>query len=99
MPSFLKNIQNGTDLVGNIYYQGFDKVLIKNITPSFFELSSKIAGEILQKFSNYRVKLAIVGNFYACQNNSFNDFVLVSNQFDQINFVHSRAEAIKALSR
>ncbi len=101
MPSFLKNIQNGTDLVGNIYYQGFDKVLIyeRNISPSFFDLSTKMAGEILQKFSNYRVKLAIVGNFYACQNNSFNDFVLVSNQFDQINFVHSRAEAIKALSK
>lgn len=97
----LNNIEHGTDLVGNIYYQGFDKVLIyeRNISPSFFDLSTKMAGEILQKFSNYRIKLAIVGNFEAYQNKSFKDFVLESNQFGQINFVHSRAEAIKALSK
>lgn len=31
---------DGLDLLGNIYYQGFDRVVMneKNITPDFFEL-------------------------------------------------------------
>ncbi|KAA6304392.1 hypothetical protein EZS27_043961, partial [termite gut metagenome] len=53
------------DLLGNLYYQGFDKIVVqeKNITPEFFDLKSGMAGEILQKFSTYRVRLAIVGDF------------------------------------
>ena len=34
----------------------------KNITPEFFDLKNRMAGEILQKFSNYRIRLAIVGD-------------------------------------
>lgn len=56
----IQSAQDGLDLMGNIYYQGFDKVILyeKNITPDFFDLKTKIAGEILQKFSNYRIGLA-----------------------------------------
>lgn len=55
----------GLDLLGNICYQGFDKMIIhaKSITSDFFELKNEIAGQILQKFSNYRMPLAIVGDF------------------------------------
>ena len=56
---------DGIDLLGNLYYQGFDRIINneKNITPAFFDLKNGIAGEILQKFSTYRVRLAIVGDF------------------------------------
>lgn len=94
----IKNVEDGTDLIGNIYYQGFDKVILheKNITPQFFDLSTKIAGEILQKFSNYRIGLAIVGNFEVYQSKSIKDFILESNKLGKINFVSSKEEAIKA---
>ncbi|WP_449401649.1 DUF4180 domain-containing protein [Chryseobacterium wanjuense] len=54
-----------------------DKVIIheKNITPEFFDLKTKIAGDILQKFSNYRVKLAIVGDFSKYESKSIKDFI------------------------
>ncbi|MDD4645730.1 MAG: DUF4180 domain-containing protein [Bacteroidales bacterium] len=47
-----------------LYYHGFDRMIIheKNITPEFFDLKNRMAGEILQKFSNYRIRLAIVGD-------------------------------------
>lgn len=95
----IKNVEDGTDLVGNIYYQGFDKVILheKNITPHFFDLSTKIAGEILQKFSNYRISLAIVGNFETYESKSIKDFIFESNKLGKINFVNSKEEAIKAL--
>lgn len=92
--------EDGLDLLGNLYYQGFDRILIheKNITPDFFELKNGIAGEILQKFSNYRVRLAIVGDFSKYKSKSLSEFIYESNKGRQICFVDSTAEALKVLS-
>lgn len=97
----ISKIDDGIDLIGNVYYQGFDNVILheKNITPDFFDLSTKMAGEILQKFSNYKMRLAIVGDFANHQSKSFKDFVFESNKLGRINFVTSKPEAIKALSK
>jgi len=92
--------EDGLDLLGNLYYQGFDKIVIheKNITQDFFNLKNGIAGEILQKFSNYRVRLAIIGEFSKYKSKSLDDFIYESNKSKQINFVNSKSEAIKVLS-
>ncbi|KGO79874.1 alpha/beta hydrolase [Flavobacterium beibuense F44-8] len=92
----IATIEDGTDLVGNLYYQGFDKVILheKNITPSFFDLKTRMAGEILQKFSNYKIRLAIVGNFSKYESKSLNDFVFESNKGRVINFVTSIEEVL-----
>ncbi len=97
----IRHVEDGIDLIGNVYYQGFDKVIIyeENITPQFFDLSTKMAGEILQKFSNYRIQLAIVGHFEVYQSKSMKDFIFESNKLGQINFVNSKSEAIKVLSK
>lgn len=96
----INKIEDGLDLLGNLYYQGFDKIVLyeKNITPHFFDLKNGIAGEILQKFSNYRVRLAIVGDFAKYTSKSLTDFMYESNKSRHINFVSSTAEAIKILS-
>jgi hypothetical protein len=95
------NAEEGLDLLGNLYYQDCDKVIIheKNITPDFFDLKTGIAGELLQKFSTYRFRLAIVGQFSAYPGKSIQDFIFESNKHGQINFVASRSEAIDRLSR
>src|SRR5688572_33236175 len=92
--------QDGSDLLGNVYYQGFESVILheKNITPEFFDLKTGIAGEILQKFSNYRVKLAIVGDFSKYQSKSMKDFIYESNKGKQVNFVDSSEDAIAKLN-
>lgn len=97
----ISNIEDGIDLIGNLYYQGFDNVIMleENITQEFFDLSTKMAGEILQKFSNYKMRLAIVGDFSTYQSKSFKDFIYESNKHGQINFVNSKAEAVSALSK
>jgi hypothetical protein len=69
----------------------------KNITPDFFDLKTGTAGEILQKFSNYRVRLAIVGDFSAYPGQSIRDFIFESNKRKHINFVGSIAEAVERL--
>lgn len=97
----IKHIEDGIDLIGNVYYQGFDSVIVyeKNITPEFFDLSTKMAGEILQKFSNYKIRLAIVGDFSPYESKSLKDFIYESNKHSQVNFVNSRLEAISVLSK
>ncbi|MEZ4904500.1 MAG: DUF4180 domain-containing protein [Spirosomataceae bacterium] len=96
----IKTVEDGLDLLGNLYYQGFDKIIIeeKNITPDFFNLKNGIAGELLQKFSNYRIPLAIVGDFTPYLSKSVKDFIYESNKNGQINFVSSVSEALKVLS-
>jgi hypothetical protein len=96
----LNKTEDGLDLLGNLYYQGFEKIVIheKNISPDFFDLKNGIAGEILQKFSTYRVRLAIVGDFSKYTSKSLNDFIYESNKGRHINFVSSTTEAIKILS-
>lgn len=96
----IKNTEDGLDLMGNVYYQGFDKIILheRNITSDFFDLKTGIAGEILQKFSNYRIRLAIVGNFSAYESNSLKEFIFESNRLKQVNFVASVNDAIHQLS-
>ncbi len=85
----------------DVYYQDTDRIILyeKNISPAFFDLKTGIAGEILQKFSNYRMKLAIVGEFETYTQGSLRDFIRESNRQGQINFVVSREEALEKLLR
>ncbi|KGN98883.1 DUF4180 domain-containing protein [Porphyromonas sp. COT-290 OH3588] len=85
----LRSTEDGLDLLGNLYYQGFNKLIIhkENITPDFFDLKTKIAGDILQKFVQYQMPLIIVGDFSEYNSKSLNDFISESNKGKQINFI------------
>lgn len=93
----LKNLDDGLDLIGNLSYQGFDKIIIheKNISADFFDLKTKLAGDILQKFIQYRMALAIVGEFKKYKSRSLNEYIFESNKGKTINFVASVEEALK----
>lgn len=92
----IHSAEDGLDLLGNLYYQDFAKIILyeKNITVDFFDLKNGLAGEILQKFSNYRVQLAIIGDFTAYSSKSIKDFMYESNNTKHINFVQTLAEAL-----
>ena len=64
----------------------------------FFDLSTGVAGEILQKFVNYRVKLAIVGDFSVDTSKSLRDYIRECNRGRDICFVPSRQEALDRLA-
>jgi hypothetical protein len=95
----IQSVQDGLDLLGDLYYQGFDKLIIyeKNLTPEFFDLKTKIAGDILQKFSNYRVSLAIVGDFGKYESKSIRDFIFESNKTKHINFTGTLEDALNRI--
>lgn len=97
----INSTQDGLDLLGNIYYQGFDQVIIyeKNITSDFFNLKTKMAGEILQKFSNYRINLTIIGDFDKYESKSLKDFIFESNKTKHINFIATLQDALEKISQ
>lgn len=96
----INSAEEGFDLLGNMYHQGYDCIILHkyNITPDFFDLKNGIAGEILQKFSNYRMKLSIVGDFENITSKSLKDFIFESNKHKQINFSPSVEAALEVLS-
>ena len=93
----LQTVEDAVDLIGNMSYQGFDKLIIheENIISDFFELKNKIAGNILQKFSQYSMPLAIIGDFEKYESKSLNDFIFESNKGNQINFVTTIEDGLK----
>jgi hypothetical protein len=96
----IRETQDALDLMAEIRYMDSSKIIIheNNIIPDFFDLKSKLAGEILQKFSNYRMQLAIIGNFSKYSAKSFKDFIRESNRYRRINFVSSFDAAVEKLS-
>lgn len=97
----IRTVQDAVDLLGNCRYQGADGIILHQhqLAPDFFDLKTGLAGEILQKFSNYGMAVAIAGDFSAFDSNSLRDFIYESNKGRQVNFVASREAAFAALAR
>jgi hypothetical protein len=93
----IQSASDALDLLGDVYYQGYQHLIIEeqHLTENFFDLQNGMAGEILQKFSNYRMGLAIVGDFQKYDKKSIKDFIRESNRTGQINFSNSIEEAIE----
>ncbi|MDR3122535.1 MAG: DUF4180 domain-containing protein [Treponema sp.] len=93
----IKDAGDLDDIFGIFFANNCSTIIIKkeNISNDFFELSSGFAGEMLQKFSNYRKRMAIIGNYSAIKSKALKDFIFESNKTKQILFVGSTEEAIK----
>ncbi len=62
---------------------------VERLDADFFQLRSGVAGEIVQKFANYKMLVAIVGDIsrYVGESKSLRDFVREANRGDQLWFV------------
>lgn len=65
----------------------------------FFQLSTGLAGEILQKCINYQIKMAILGDYSDVTEGALHDFILESNQGQDFCFLQDEADAIDWLNR
>lgn len=103
--AFVQNTMNDAsqamDVVGNASYLGASVVLVKTdqLSNNFFDLKTGLAGEILQKFSNYRLRLAIVGEMDLTNSSSLRDFVYECNKVGNVIFTSTEAEAIELLMK
>jgi hypothetical protein len=97
----IHSVQDALDLMANCGYQGANRIIVheRNLTPAFFDLKTGVAGEMLQKFSNYDVSLAIVGDFAKYSSKSLRDFIYESNKTGRIHFVGTVEEAKEKLTK
>ena len=87
----IQEIQGALDLMVEAGLHNSHKIIVyeNHLTPEFFDLKTRLAGEILQKFSTYNVQLAIIGDFSKYPSKSPRDFIYESNKHGRINFVSS----------
>lgn len=98
----IEDVQSALDLIATVHYQADSDRIILNkslLNEGFFDLKTRLAGEILQKFINYRVKVAIVGDFSVYTSKSLKDFIYESNNGNDIFFLPTEEQAIEKLSQ
>lgn len=62
----VSDVQSALDLMATVRYEtDYDRIVIHKalLSEGFFDLKTRLAGEILQKFINYQLKAAVVGDF------------------------------------
>ena len=53
-------IRTGRDIIERIYADG-ETIPVAELDPAFFDLSSGVAGDVVQALTNYRLTATIVG--------------------------------------
>lgn len=83
------------------YETGCDRIVVPKeaFAESFYILSTEQAGEILQKFINYHIKIGIYGDFskYAATSKPLRDFIYESNKGADVSFMKTAEEAVEKL--
>lgn len=96
----LKDEQSALDIIADTSYKTGSNLIAlykENVAEDCFKLSSGLLGAILQKFVNYRVKLAIIGDFSKYSSKPLKGFIFESNKGGHIYFVKDEKEAVKKL--
>ena len=97
----ITDARSALDLAMSVKYEtGASRIAVdkRAVCEDFFILSTGVAGEILQKFINYHVKLAIYGDFSRYTSKPLHDFIYESNQGKDFFFVGTREEAVRRLA-
>ena len=92
----LRTDRDAIDLIGEALQNGASAVLIpvERLDEDFFRLRTRVAGEFIQKFVTYGIRLAILGDIpaYAAESSALRDFVYESNRGRDLCFVATREE-------
>lgn len=88
-----RTVQDALDVLGSAWYAEARLVAVpvSALDPSFFVLSSGLAGEIAQKYAQYGMPLAIIGDLspFTAGSKPLRDFVRESNEGRQLWFAGS----------
>ena len=94
----IHDVQSALDLIMTVSYETqASRIVLKKeqVCEEFFDLKTRIAGEILQKFVTYRVAVAIIGDFSIYHSKSLRDFIYESNQGRHIFFLENEEAAVR----
>lgn len=91
--------QDSLDIISSCWEADINNVLIHEeiLSDDFFNLRTKLAGMILQKFINYRIKMVIVLKNEDRLNDRFREMMLESNKGTSLGVFKDIIEAEKWL--
>lgn len=98
----MTDAQSALDVLMSAKYDAGTKNIVMDkrlIAEDFFILSTGLAGEILQKYTNYGGRIAIYGDFSRYTSKPLKDFIYESNQGKDVFFVATEEEAVERLTR
>ena len=96
----INDVQSAIDFIATIRYTTLCDTIIVNkeaLGIEFFNLKSGLAGEVLQKFANYKMSIFIVGDFSIYSSQSLHDFIYECNNSKHIYFAKTYEEAINII--
>ncbi len=92
----LRTYQDTVDLVGRAFENRATLIVIpvECLDDEFFQLKTRIAGELIQKFVQYRRRLVILGDIsgFLAESSALRAFVAESNRGKEVWFLASRDE-------
>lgn len=95
----LRNENDALDAIGEGGYLGaaWVAVPVERLTDDFFRLRTRVAGDIVQKFANYGIGLAVIGDIshHVDTSSALRDFVRESNRGTQLWFLPD-ADALRS---
>jgi hypothetical protein len=88
--------RDAVDIVGEAFtaHPHLIAIPVARLSPDFFKLKTRLAGDMLQKFMNYGYNVAIVGDIAhdIAESEPLRDFVRECNRGKQVWFVNSLDE-------
>ena len=95
----MANITNLNEVFEICLSNGLDKILLReeNMPKSFFDLSTRIAGEFIQKLKIYQIKTAILIKDIENKSEYFEDMLTEENAKGDIGFFLSEMDAVNWL--
>ncbi|MEV4100665.1 DUF4180 domain-containing protein [Nonomuraea sp. NPDC049649] len=83
--------RDALDLIGDAWYYRAEFVAIpaERLHDDFWRLSTRVAGEIIQKFVNYRLKVAVLGDIshHLATSTALQDWVREANRGSDLWFL------------
>jgi len=93
----IRTSQDAMDLIATTFVpDGAETIVVpvERLDPDFFRLSTGVAGEIVQKFVNYRRRLVVVGDVSAhvARSDAFRDWLREVDRGHDVRFVATPGE-------
>ena len=98
----LTSEREALDLIGEAIQQGVEWILVpvERLEDDFFQLKTRLAGHIIQKFVTYRRRLVILGDIsrHVAQSSALKAFVYETNRGAQVWFLKDLEELAERLN-
>jgi hypothetical protein len=97
----ITSVNNMLDIMAKAWMENCGALIVReeSLGKDFFDLKTGYAGELLQKISNYRMKMAIVGDFSKYTSKSMLALIYESNRGKQVFFTGSVGEALNIIGK